>query len=60
VIISNSFQVAGSYWLDISWDNGQVKRARTGDVDLEDAGAQNNVSIPPGPLALGNAVEEVD
>lgn len=59
-IISNRVQVSGSWWLDITWDNGQVTRARTGDIDLEGVGAPNNVPNQPGPIGLVHAVRGVD
>jgi len=59
-IISNRVQVSGSWWLDITWDNGQVTRSRTGDVDLEGGGAPNNVHVLPIAANLGNAVGVVD
>ena len=37
-VISNRVQVNGSWWLDVTWDNGQLSRSRTGDIGLEGVG----------------------
>lgn len=59
-IISNRVQVSGSWWLDITWENGQVTRSRTGDIELEGAEAPNNEPVPPNPVALRNGIGEPD
>ena len=59
-VISNRVQVSGSWWVDITWDNGQVSRSRTGDIDLEGVIAAVNGAMLPLPAILGNAVGQVD
>ena len=58
-IISGRIQVSGSWWLDITWDTGEVTRSRTGDVGLEGGGAPINVPVHNVAAILDNGVGRV-
>jgi hypothetical protein len=44
-VISNRIQINSCWWLDVTWDNGQLARVQTGDVSLEGALVRNDAGV---------------
>ena len=59
-VISNRLQVNGTWWLDVTWSNGQVTRVKTGDVNLEGVGGPINVPVQGGAREAPNNIGVVD